>query len=221
MFSISSHFEFTADVDVPVTRGQIRSGSVSTMQTDLFKSTDELPAGMRYEPALISPDEEHDLVGRLGKQPFKEFEFHGFLGKRRVVSFGWRYNFDGSGLQEAAEIPDFLLPIRERAAAFADLAPAALEHVLVIEYPPGAGIGWHKDRPIFGDVIGISLLASCTFRLRRKRGPKWERRSFMAEPRSVYLLRGSSRHEWEHSIPPVETLRYSVTFRTLSRGNWR
>jgi hypothetical protein len=107
--------------------------------------------------------------------------------KRGVVSFGWRYNFNGSGLQEAAEIPDFLLPVRDRAAAFADLAPAALEHVLVIEYPPGAGIGWHKDRPVFGDVIGISLLASCTFRLRRKRGPKWERRSFMAEPRVPFI----------------------------------
>jgi alkylated DNA repair dioxygenase AlkB len=88
--------------------------------------------------------------------------------------------------------------------------------VLLIEYAPGAGIGWHRDRPQFGDVIGLSLLAPCTFRLRRKRGATWERRSIVAAPRSAYLLRGPSRTQWEHSIPPLSTLRYSVTFRTLT-----
>lgn len=189
------------------------------MQKDLFESTDELPGGMRYEPALICPDEEEDLLRHLRRQAFQEFEFHGFRGKRRVVSFGWRYNFDGSGLREAAEIPDFLLPARERAATFAQVAPTALEHALLIEYPAGAGIGWHKDRPVFGDVIGISLLAPCKFRLRRRHGKNWERRSLLAEPRSAYLLRGPSRAQWEHSIPPLETVRYSITLRTLSRGS--
>jgi alkylated DNA repair dioxygenase AlkB len=112
--------------------------------------------------------------------------------------------------------------VRERAAAFAQLEACALEHALVLEYGPGAGIGWHKDRPAFGDVIGISLLAPCTFRLRRNAGATWQRRSIVAEPRSAYLLRGEARNGWQHSIPSLDTLRYSVTFRTLrdaqSRG---
>jgi alkylated DNA repair dioxygenase AlkB len=174
-----------------------------------------LPEGMRYVPGLISPGEERALLDKLPGLPFKEFEFHGFVGKRRTVSFGWHYDFNGGGLKQADELPDFLTPLRRRAAEFAGLNPTALEHALVIEYKPGAGIGWHRDRPQFGDVIGISLLPPCTFRLRRKAGSAWERRSLTAEPRSAYLLRGASRTQWEHSIPPLETLRYSVTFRTL------
>ncbi len=170
---------------------------------------------MRYAPELISAGEERALLDKLPALPFKEFEFHGFLGKRRTVSFGWHYDFNGGGLKQAGLLPEFLLPLREQAAQFARLEPSALEHALLIEYKPGAGIGWHRDRPQFGDVIGVSLLAPCTFRLRRKMGPAWERHSLMAEPRSAYLLRGASRTEWEHSIPPLETLRYSVTFRTL------
>jgi alkylated DNA repair dioxygenase AlkB len=185
------------------------------LQTELFESAPDLPEGMRYVPGLISPGEERALLDKLPGLPFKEFEFHGFLGKRRTVSFGWHYDFNGGGLKQADELPDFLTPLRRRAAEFAGLNPTALEHALVIEYKPGAGIGWHRDRPQFGDVIGISLLAPCTFRLRRKAGSAWERRSLTAEPRSAYLLRGASRTQWEHSIPPLETLRYSVTFRTL------
>src|ERR1044071_7350531 len=169
---------------------------------------------MRYRPELISPDEERALLDKLPELPFKEFEFHGFLGKRRTVSFGWHYDFNGGGLKEAGGLPHLLLPARHAAAEFGDLEPSALEHALLIEYKSGAGIGWHRDRPQFGDVIGISLLASCTFRLRRKAGATWERRSFTAASRSAYLLRGPSRIDWEHSIPPLEALRYSVTFRT-------
>jgi alkylated DNA repair dioxygenase AlkB len=185
-------------------------------QGELFESATALPQGMRYAPELIRADEERGLIEGVRALPFKEFEFHGFLGKRRVVSFGWRYDFNGGGLQKGAALPEFLLPVRERAARFADLEPACLEHALLIEYTPGAGIGWHRDRPDFADVIGISLLSPCTFRLRRKTGTGWERRSIVAEPRSAYLLRGASRAEWEHSIPPLETLRYSITFRSLS-----
>ncbi|HEX4557581.1 MAG TPA: alpha-ketoglutarate-dependent dioxygenase AlkB [Xanthobacteraceae bacterium] len=174
---------------------------------------------MRYAPDILSPAEEQALLAEIPALPFKEFEFHGFLGKRRVVSFGWRYDFGGGGLGKANEIPEFLLPARERAARFAGLAPAALEHALVLEYTPGAAIGWHKDRPVFDDVIGISLLAPCTFRLRRKAGAKCERRSLVAEPRSAYLLRGPARTDWEHSIPPLDTLRYAITFRSLATGS--
>jgi alkylated DNA repair dioxygenase AlkB len=191
--------------------------SALSHQSDLFDAATALPEGMRYAAGLIGPEEEQALVRALAGLPFREFEFHGFLGKRRTVSFGWHYDFNGGGLKHASDIPDFLLPVRARAARFAGLDPSALEHALLIEYAPGAGIGWHRDRPQFGDVIGISLLAPCTFRLRRKAGARWERRSLTAEPRSAYLLRGPARTEWEHSIPPLETLRYSITFRSLAR----
>ena len=184
-------------------------------QPDLFEAADALPEGMRYTPEVITHDEEQALLGELSVQPFREFEFHGFLGKRRTVSYGWHYDFNGGGLKNATAIPAFLRPLRERAAAFAGLSPAALEHALLIEYAAGAGIGWHRDRPQFGDVIGVSLLAPCTFRLRRKHGATWQRRSIVAAPRSAYLLRGASRTQWEHSIPLLATLRYSITFRTL------
>jgi alkylated DNA repair dioxygenase AlkB len=187
----------------------------ATLQAELFESGPDLPEGMRYLPGLISAAEECALLDKLPRLPFKEFEFHGFQGKRRTVSFGWHYDFNGGGLKQAGELPEFLLTLRKRAADFAGLNSSALEHALVIEYKPGAGIGWHRDRPQFGDVIGISLLAPCTFRLRRKVGAAWERRTLKAEPRSAYLLQGASRTQWEHSIPPLETLRYSVTFRTL------
>ena len=175
----------------------------TTLQAQLFESAPDLPEGMRYVAELISPDEERALLEVLPALPFKEFEFHGFLGKRRTVSFGWHYDFNGGGLKQAGELPQFLLPLRKRAAEFASLEPPALEHALVIEYPPSAGIGWHRDRPQFGDVIGISLLAPGTLRLRRKAGSRWTRRALAAEPRSAYLLRGASRTEWEHSIPPL------------------
>jgi alkylated DNA repair dioxygenase AlkB len=187
----------------------------ATLQANLFENVPDLPDGMRYRPELISAGEERTLLDKISALPFKAFEFHGFLGKRRTVSFGWHYDFNGGGLKQAGELPDFLAPVRKRAAEFAGLDPTALQHALVIEYKAGAGIGWHRDRPQFGDVVGISLLAPCTFRMRRKAGSAWERRSLMAEPRSAYLLRGASRTQWEHSIPLLETLRYSVTFRTL------
>jgi len=194
--------------------------SPAAKQRDLFASAPELPDGMRYATDVIPPEEEETLLNAVSSLPFKEFEFHGFLGKRRVISFGWHYDFNGGGLRQTEELPEFLLPVRERAAHFAGLPPVALEHALLLDYPSGAAIGWHKDRSAFGDVIGISLLAPCTFRLRRKAGLTWERRSLIAEPRSAYLLRGPARDEWEHSIPPLDTRRYSITFRTL-RANAR
>jgi len=186
------------------------------MSPDLFGiASDDLPDGFRYGPDLVDAKEEAALVVAIEALPFKAFEFQGFLGKRRVVSFGWRYDFNGGGFQKIDPLPDFLLPLRGRAAEFAGLPANAIEHALVTEYRDGAAIGWHKDRDVFDDVIGVSFVSPCTFRFRRKRGAKWERRSLTVAPRSVYLLRGPSRTEWEHSIPGVEMLRYSVTFRTL------
>ena len=186
-------------------------------QFDMFGSGSGMPEGFRYRPDILTHEDERELAAQLATLPFREFEFQGFLGKRRVVSYGWRYVFDGSGLQEAEPIPAFLLPIRERAAGFANLEPNALEHVLLTEYSPGAAIGWHRDRPDFGDVVGLSLLSPARLRFRRKAGAKWERAAIEAEPRSAYLLTGPARLEWEHSIPAVECLRYSITFRTLRR----
>ncbi|TFI57011.1 alpha-ketoglutarate-dependent dioxygenase AlkB [Sphingomonas parva] len=173
------------------------------------------PEGLAYRPELLDAREEATLAAKLAELPFRAFEFHGYLGHRRTLSYGWHYSFDGSGLKETEAVPDWLLPCRAKAAAFAGLAPEALEHVLLTEYAPGAGIGWHRDRPVFGDVVGLSLLAPARMRFRRKAGARWERENLLAEPRSAYLLRGPAREQWEHSIPPMEALRYSITFRTL------
>jgi alkylated DNA repair dioxygenase AlkB len=185
---------------------------------DLFGSCDA-PEGFRHSPELITENQEADLLAKIQSLPFKEFEFHGFLGRRRVISFGWRYDFTGGGLQKTHDIPTFLLPARKLAAAFANIHAAELQHVLLTEYSAGAAIGWHKDRSVFGEVVGISLLSPCIFRLRRKTAAKprasWERRSLTLAPRSAYLLAGPARSDWEHSIPEVESLRYSVTFRNL------
>jgi alkylated DNA repair dioxygenase AlkB len=216
--------------------------------TFLEPATAELPEGLRYQPELITEREENALLARVRELPFKEFEFHGFKGKRRTVSFGWQYEFSGRGkLHKAGSIPEFLLPLRRLAAEAAGIESEALQHVLVIEYGPGAGIGWHRDRPVFGEVVGISLLAPCMLRFRRKlitptapegtvksssgqlsrtssttpsrtsskKLSQWERASFIAEPRSAYYLTGPARWEWQHSLLPVETLRYSITLRTM------
>ena len=188
-------------------------------QFDLFGGASgagpNLPEGFGYRPELIGEAQERALVERLRELPFREFEFHGYTGRRRVVSFGWRYDFSAHQLGRADDMPDYLLALRETAAAFAGLEPGRLGHALVTEYAPGAGIGWHRDKAVFGDVIGVSLLAPCVFRLRRAAAGGWERASVTAEPRSAYLLSGPARTEWEHSIPAVGALRYSVTFRGL------
>jgi alkylated DNA repair dioxygenase AlkB len=176
---------------------------------------DAFPEGFRYQAEFLSAGEEHSLLKRIKVLPFREFEFHGFTGKRRIVSFGWRYDFTGGGLTKAEDMPDFLSGTRARSEKFGGLPPGQLQQALITEYSPGAAIGWHKDRSVFGDVVGISLLSACTFRLRRKAGKSWQRRNLTAEPRSVYLLRGPARSDWEHSIPGVESLRYSITFRNV------
>ena len=176
------------------------------------------PEGFRVASDFLSADAERDLLERIAPLPFQPFEFHGYLGLRRVVSFGWSYRYDERRLQPAPRIPPFLLPLRERAADFAGLPPEAFTQSLVAEYRPGAPIGWHRDKPEFEDVVGISLLSSCTLRFRRRVESGWERWSHTAEPRSIYLLRGAVRNRWEHSIPPVPSLRYSVTFRSLRQN---
>src|SRR5262245_47208620 len=133
-------------------------------QLNLFARPDALPEGFRYAPDLISSAQETSLVEALADLPFKEFEFQGFLGKRRVVSYGWKYDFNTRELHRGGDMPGFLFPLREQAASFAGMPASAFQQVLLTEYRPGAAIGWHKDKALFGEVIGISLLSPCSFR---------------------------------------------------------
>jgi alkylated DNA repair dioxygenase AlkB len=174
-----------------------------------------LAEGFAYEPEFLSPKEEGELAAWLATLPFQAFQFRGFEGKRRVVSFGWQYDFTRSHLEKADDMPAELLPVRARAAAFADLAPEDLQQCLLNEYLPGAPIGWHRDRPMFEKVVGISLLAPCSFRLRRRVGDGFERTALQLDPRSIYRMTGEARSAWEHSIPPVKAHRYSITFRNF------
>lgn len=179
--------------------------------------------GLQYQPEFIGASAEEELLRHLEILPFREFEFHGYLGNRRIVSFGWRYEYSGRGeLKKTEDLPDFLLELRRQAASFAQLDPEALQRVLVTEYRAGAGIGWHRDKPVFDQVVGISLLAPCVLRFRRKVQANikkvrstWERVNLLAQPRSVYLLKGPARLDWEHSILRMDQLRYSITFRSL------
>ena len=184
-------------------------------QGDLFAAP-SWPEGFAYRDEAITPDEERALAEQFARLPLAPFAFHGFLGRRRVVSYGWRYDYAGRALRPSDEIPGLLLPLRERAAEIAGVAAQSLQQVLVTEYAPGAAIGWHRDKPMFEDVVAFSFLAPCTLRLRRRRDEGWDRRSIELRPRSAYLLRGPSRRDWEHSIPPVGQLRFSVTFRNFT-----
>jgi alkylated DNA repair dioxygenase AlkB len=182
-------------------------------QPDLF--TEALPEGFAYAENEIDDAREKLLLRAIEKLPFKPFEFHGFFGNRRIVSYGWRYDYAGRALRESDPIPDFLMPLRAIAARFAKLPAERFQQALVTEYAPGAGIGWHRDKPMFEDVVAFSLQSACTLRFRRKQGGGWTRRSQIVAPRSAYLLRGPARFEWEHSIPALTALRYSITLRTF------
>ena len=184
-------------------------------QADLFAAPKRLPEGFRYQAEVLSADEEEALARELSALPFKPFDFQGFLANRRVASFGFRYDYGSRAVVEAAPFPSFLLSVRRKIAAIFDRPADAFQQVLINEYRPGAGIGWHRDKAQFDEVVGVSLLAPCVLRFRRKSGEAWERASLNLEPRSAYLLSGPARGEWEHSIPVLDRLRYSITLRTL------
>ncbi|WP_165187441.1 alpha-ketoglutarate-dependent dioxygenase AlkB [Caulobacter soli] len=189
---------------------------MTTWQANLFDDLAIGPPGFVYRADQISRDEEAALVANLGRLDLRAFEMQGHQARRRVAYFGARYDAGTGGLDQGAPIPDFLQSLRRKAAGLAGLEPDALVHALVNEYPPGAPIGWHRDKAAFGQVIGFSLLSPGVLRFRRPHGAGWERQSLTLEPRSAYWLAGEARSVWEHSIPPVEALRYSVTFRTLA-----
>jgi alkylated DNA repair dioxygenase AlkB len=175
-----------------------------------------LIAGLRYEEEVLGKTEERALLERLGGLELAPFRFHGWLGNRRTQSFGWRYDFEEASFTPSEPIPDWLRPVRERAASFARLQPDDFVHALLARYDPGAGIGWHRDRDVFEKVVGISLGTHATLRFRHRTANGFKRASLEVEPRSAYLLSGEARHDWEHSISPGQSLRFSITFRTLS-----
>ena len=185
---------------------------------DLFGKP-ELPAGFRYMPDVISPAQERDLVARFAKLDLKPFLFHGYKGNRRIYTFGHRYAFAGQEARDDASIPEYLKPLMEIAGEISGTPAAGFEQIMVTEYAAGAGIGWHRDRPTYEDIVGISFLAPCALRLRKRDGDDWERMTAHVEPRTAYLLHGKVRNVWQHSIAPMDVLRYSVTLRSFRPGH--
>ena len=184
------------------------------MTADLFG--EPLIAGLDYRPGFIDSTEERELIGHLSREELAPFRFQGWTGKRLTRTYGWRYDFEDSSFAAAEPIPGWLEPLRAKAAGLARIDADEFVHALLVRYDPGAGIGWHRDRPVFETVVGVSLGSSAVLRFRRRRTGGFDREKLEVEPRSAYLLAGPARHEWEHSIAPGETLRFSITFRTLS-----
>ena len=178
-----------------------------------------LPEGFVYRDDFVTRDEEASLVAQVARVEFSTFEMHGVAARRRVAFFGRSY--DATRIV-APHLPSFLLPLRDRIAEWARLDPSAFVMALINEYPPGAPIGWHRDAPQYGIVGGVSLLSACRMKLRPYVSPgargATARRVATHEitlgPRSAYLMIGEARQKYEHHIPPVDTLRYSITFRT-------
>jgi alkylated DNA repair dioxygenase AlkB len=183
-------------------------------QATLF--AEPLLAGLDYREEFLTRDEEGALIEQLETLDLSPFRFHGWTGNRKTQSFGWRYDFDDASFSPTEPSPIWLQPLRSKAAALAQVAPDEIAHVLTARYDPGAGIGWHKDRSVFEKIVGVSLGSPAILRFRQRDGSSFNRFSLPVEPRSVYLLSGEARHEWEHQIVPGGALRFSITFRTLS-----
>ena len=190
-------------------------------QDELFGAAlPPLPPGMRYEADFLTRDEELHWIAFAQAQPLAEMNYKGYLAKRRVVSFGGKYDYEANRLGEGPPIPGELDPLRERVAQWLGVAPGAFTQVLVAEYREGTPLGWHRDVPDFEDVVGVSLLSEAVMRF-RPYPPLSPKKSDIlkvtVEPRSIYLLRGPSRWDWQHSVAETPMLRYSITFRTARR----
>jgi DNA oxidative demethylase len=185
-------------------------------QQSLF-AVREIPEGLIFKSDFLSVQEERDLLALLQILPFYEFKLHGVAAKRRVLHFGLRCALESRVLSTAPEIPPQFEPIRRRAAAFAGVAPDEFSQILVNEYRPGAGIGWHHDSPAFGIVAGISLGVTCSMRFQAGAGEGRRTSELQLPSRSIYLLTGEARNLPQHRIAPIRELRYSITFRTLRK----
>ena len=194
-------------------------------QQTLFSSEPDLPPGFRYAPEFVTAAEEQSLAEAIAALEFSKVEMRGAVAKRRTAHFGWTYGYEARTSEPGVPIPAFLLPLRARAAEWAGIPPDDLGEALVTEYPAGAGIGWHRDAPMFGDVIaGVSLLSACRMKfrpyvspanLREVKGPRRTTHEIELAARSGYVIAGVARRDFEHSIPDAQGLRYSITFRTL------
>jgi alkylated DNA repair dioxygenase AlkB len=173
------------------------------------------PPGFILQPDFLDPQEERQIIDFLGTVSFGEVRMHGVIARRRVAQFGLRYSFETYKLTPAAGIPAELAGVRTRAAVLAGIAAEEFAEALVTEYPPGAGIGWHRDAPQFGIVAGVSLGAECRMRFQKGEGNDRVTAATVLPSRSIYLLSGEARSKWQHSIPPVKVRRWSITFRTL------
>jgi alkylated DNA repair dioxygenase AlkB len=180
----------------------------------LFDSISSGPEGLRHVDDFVTATVERQLIRHVAALPLQPFQFGAFEGKRRVASFGFRYDDQLHKLKQAEPIPLWLQEIAAQVEAFGG-KQTAIAQVLCTEYDRGVGIGWHRDKPHFGRVFGLSLGSPCRLRFRRKAGGRWERYVLEARPRSLYEMNGPSRRQWEHSIPPVEAPRYSI-FRTMA-----
>ena len=175
-----------------------------------------LIAGLRYADNVIGKTGQEQLLQQLQSLELSPFRFQRWTGNRKTHSFGWRYDFEDSSFTPAQPIPDCLTGALTKAAGFAGLERDDFVQALVARYDPGAGIGWHRDRDVFENVVGISLLTPATLRFRQRRGSSFSRANLELAPGSAYLLSGEARWDWEHRITPGETLRFSITFRTFS-----
>ncbi|MBR1197737.1 alpha-ketoglutarate-dependent dioxygenase AlkB [Bradyrhizobium sp. AUGA SZCCT0240] len=191
---------------------------MAEQQLPLFADQSPAPEGLRYATDFVSPAIERDLIARIAQLPLQPFQFGQHEGKRRVASFGFRYDYTSRRLQDADPIPVWLAPLIERVATFGG-AGVRIAQILCTEYDTGVGIGWHRDKPHFDQIFGLSLGSPCKFRFRRPAGAKWSRFTLEAAPRSIYQMTGAARSVWEHSIPPVEALRYSITFRSMAESS--
>jgi alkylated DNA repair dioxygenase AlkB len=184
-------------------------------QLSLFAGRSAGPEGLRYQSDFVDAVTEAELIAHLAALPLQPFQFGAYEGKRRVASFGFRYDYGLRRLQEADPIPGWLTQVIRSVEEFGGLPAGSVRQILCTEYDAGVGIGWHRDKPHFDEIFGLSLKSACKFRFRRSDGAKWERFTLNAEPRSLYMMSGGSREIWEHSIPAVEQRRYSITFRTM------
>jgi len=183
-------------------------------QNELFATPPVVPGLVVVERA-ISESEEAALERQIDRAPLAPFQFGQWEGKRLTTHYGSGYDFSRHRVAEAPPLPDWLLALRDTLAPQVGRDPAAFRAALLIRYDPGAGIGWHRDRPQYDEVLGLSLSAPCVLRLRRRTASGFERRNVDLAPRALYLLSGEVRSEWEHSIVPMEVTRRSVTFRSL------
>jgi alkylated DNA repair dioxygenase AlkB len=178
------------------------------------------PPGFELSFDFITRDEERFLCERIRQTELHTFMFHGFEAKRRVASFGHDYSFDQRKLAQGRPVPPEFGFLTERIALKLGIAASELEELLITEYPVGAVINWHRDAPPFDIITGVSLASDCTFRLRPYDKSIRGKGSTISVPlprRSLYIMQGESREQWEHSIPALRQVRYSVTVRTLRK----